>query len=193
MSSYWSAPSPWVLHSECREIQQSCCLIHLIRQNQQIAPQLQSLPICARRKDIIDQLVDCNLSCVKQPGPQLLKKLSKFLSSKAGKLLLKLRGCALSFPYQDPEGTGLTAQQRGRWHLAQGKVPAPRTQNFSPPGDNMLWLFRAPTGVRPVFSSVQHFACFLVSSPRGEDSPLGIFSILCYLHTSIPQNMMLCW
>lgn len=125
--------------------------------------------------------MDCNLSCVKQPGPQLLKKLSKFLSAKAGKLLLKLRCCALSFPYQDPEGIGLTAQQRGRWHLAQGKVPAPRTQNFSPPGDNMLWLFRAPTGVRPVFSSVQHFPCFLVSSP--------VLPILYYLHTSIPQNM----
>lgn len=30
-SSYWSAPSSCVLHSECKEVQQTCCLIQLIR------------------------------------------------------------------------------------------------------------------------------------------------------------------
>lgn len=127
--------------------------------------------------------MDCSLSYVKQPGPQLLKKPSKYLGSKAGELLLELYCWALSFPYQGPEGRGLTAQQWGHWHLAQGKAPAPRTLNFSPPGDNMLWLFRAvapaPTGVRTVISSVQNFFRILVSSPA-----LPILLLFAHISTS---------
>lgn len=61
--------------------------------------------------------VSCNthLSGVKQPGPQYLKKLSKHLGPEAGKWLVKLCFCALSFPHQDLEGRKVTAQHWGKW------------------------------------------------------------------------------
>lgn len=122
-----------------------------------------------------------HFSCVKQPGPQLLKKLSKYLGSK-GILLLKLCHCALSLPYKilrvedslPNEGASCSRQSsRNPEFLPSCRQHAVALQGSGP----------APTGVRPISSSVQHFSCFLVSSP--------VLPILYYLHTSVPPNMAL--